>query len=376
MGAGNSTLSPGSSVNITNFVRICIVIQTELPNILRELLLVKEPSALLDGHIRSNSYLSKQLRAFEWKVINTVRTKQYADFDVALMYKIIRNLNLVPPPTQGWDSQIPPTSTETTIGDDVERIRRSRNDIVHNVNTNISDVELNNRFSLFIDITSRLEVYLNKLNNREYVSKIENVETCCIDPETEQLYLRQLEDLVEKETTMKSNISAVSHSVDELRQQSEQKFTGLSAKVTNKQTEQEETIPKNIRGCMAGPTYNARGSGSNYLCLTSNPQAGSFPADLVSLPGLLSSMGWELTGTDRSKSLDHIDDKDVPCAVCLTKGKTTLMIPGKTSCYAEWTKEYTGFLVSARNHNDAVTTEYICADDAPEFYGSNVLSTL
>ncbi|CAC5416250.1 unnamed protein product [Mytilus coruscus] len=125
------------------------------------------------------------------------------------------------------------------------------------------------------------------------------------------------------------------------------------------------------KGYMAGPTYNARGSGSNYLCLTSNPQAESFPADWVSLPGILSGMGWELTGTDRSKSLDHIDDKDVPCAVCLTKGKTTLMIPGRTSCYAEWTKEYTGFLVSARNHNDAVTTEYVCADDAPEFYGSN-----
>ncbi|CAC5371900.1 unnamed protein product [Mytilus coruscus] len=171
MGAGNSTSPSGTSLNITNFVRLCIVIQTELPNILRELLLVKEPSKFLNSHIRSNSYLSKQLRPFEWKVIGTVNTKQYADFDVALMYKIIRNLNLVPPPTQGWDNHIPPTSTETTIGDDVERIRRSRNDIVHNVNTNISVVELNNRFSLFKDIASRLGVYLNK----EYVSKIEDV---------------------------------------------------------------------------------------------------------------------------------------------------------------------------------------------------------
>ncbi|XP_052072512.1 uncharacterized protein LOC127710601 [Mytilus californianus] len=125
------------------------------------------------------------------------------------------------------------------------------------------------------------------------------------------------------------------------------------------------------KGYMAGPLHNAKGSGSNYLCLTSDPQAASFPADWVSLPGRLSGMGWELTGTDRSKSLDHIDDKDVPCAVCLTKGKTTLMIPGRTSCYAEWTKEYTGFLVSARNENDAVTTEYVCADKDPEFYGSH-----
>ncbi|CAG2233273.1 unnamed protein product [Mytilus edulis] len=125
------------------------------------------------------------------------------------------------------------------------------------------------------------------------------------------------------------------------------------------------------KGYMAGPTYKAQGSGSNYLCLTSNPQAGSVPADWISSPGLLYGIGWELTGTDRSKSLDHIDDKDVPCAVCLTKGKTTLMIPGRTSCYAEWTKEYAGFLVSSRNEKGAVTTEYVCADEDPEFYGSH-----
>ncbi|CAC5416263.1 unnamed protein product [Mytilus coruscus] len=49
---------------------------------------------------------------------------------------------------------------------------------------------------------------------------------------------------------MESNISSISHSVDELRQQSELNITGLSAKVTTLQTEQEETIPKNIRDQM------------------------------------------------------------------------------------------------------------------------------
>ncbi|CAC5416258.1 unnamed protein product [Mytilus coruscus] len=155
------------------------------------------------------------------------KKKQYADFDVALMYKIIRSLNLVPSQTQGWDYRIPPTSTETTIRDDVERIRRSRNDIVHNVNTSISDVELNNNFSLFIDIASRLET--RKQN---------------------KLYILQLEDLLKRETITDSSISAISHSVNELRQQSELNFTGLSAKVTTLQTEQEESIAKNIRDQM------------------------------------------------------------------------------------------------------------------------------
>ncbi|CAG2246037.1 unnamed protein product [Mytilus edulis] len=122
---------------------------------------------------------------------------------------------------------------------------------------------------------------------------------------------------------------------------------------------------------MAGLTHKATGSGSNYLCLTSDPQAASFPEDCDFLPGLLSGMGWEVYVTDRSKRTDHIDDKDIPCAVCLTKGKITLMTPGRTSCYTGWTKEYSGFLLSARNETGFVTTECVCADEDPECYGSH-----
>ncbi|CAG2239802.1 unnamed protein product [Mytilus edulis] len=62
------------------------------------------------------------------------------------------------------------------------------------------------------------------------------------------MYLRQLEILIERETIMQSNISAVSNSVDELRQQSNTNrldISDLNTKVTSLQTEQEETIPKN-----------------------------------------------------------------------------------------------------------------------------------
>lgn len=123
-------------------------------------------------------------------------------------------------------------------------------------------------------------------------------------------------------------------------------------------------------GFMAGPTSAARGSGSNYLCLSSNPETKSFPVDWNQRPGHLYGIGWELTGIDRSRSSNHVDDKDVPCAVCLTKGRTTLMIPGRTSCYAGWTHEYTGFLVTVRTQNGFASTEYVCADADPEFYGS------
>ena len=193
---------------LTNYARLGLASQNELQKILRELLLIKEPPHLLEAHLNNNSYLSRNLKAHEWNIISTVRTNQYDEFDVPLMYKIIRNLNLVPSPTQGWDSPTPPFSTEITEGDDIERIRRIRNEFVHRGNTNVQDPELSNYFSVFKDLASRLEISL-MLSNREFVSKMENAETCCIDNAAQQLYIRRLKELSENETQLVKSVGKV-----------------------------------------------------------------------------------------------------------------------------------------------------------------------
>ncbi|CAC5359144.1 unnamed protein product [Mytilus coruscus] len=143
----SSTVSTSST--IANYARLGLASQNELPNMLRELLLIKEPPHLLEAHLHNNSFLSRNLKAYEWNIIRTVRENSYHDFDVPLMYKIIRNLNLVPSPSQGWDNDTQPSAFEITIGDDVERIRRIRNEIVHRGNTNVQDSELAKYFSTF-----------------------------------------------------------------------------------------------------------------------------------------------------------------------------------------------------------------------------------
>ncbi|CAG2242913.1 unnamed protein product [Mytilus edulis] len=209
----------GTASTITNYARLGLATQNELPNILRELLFIKEPPRLLEAHLNNNSYLSRNLRAYEWNIIRTVCSNQYNEFDVPLMYKIIRNLNLVPRPTQGWDNQTPPSSTEITIGDDIERIRRIRNEIVHRGNTKVKDPELANYFSFFKDIARRLEVAL-MLTNREFVSKMENAETCCIDEDTERHYIKRLRELEKYETALAINFAEVRKDLVCLRSQS------------------------------------------------------------------------------------------------------------------------------------------------------------
>ncbi|XP_063417053.1 uncharacterized protein LOC134699382 [Mytilus trossulus] len=230
----------------TNYARLGLATQNELPNILRKLLLIKEPPHLLEAHLNNNSFLSRNLRAHEWNIITTVRTNQYDEFDVPLMYKIIRNLKLVPMPTQGWDNQTPPLATEITVGDDIERIRRLRNEIVHRGNTNVHDHELANYFSSFKDIARRLEVTL-MLSNREFVSKIENVETCCIDEDTEQHYIKRLRELEKYETELTMDFAEVRKDLVCLRSQMTGQVSKLQLKMYNVTAEQEEVIPKHIR---------------------------------------------------------------------------------------------------------------------------------
>ena len=51
---------------------------------------------------------------------------------------------------------------------------------------------------------------------------------------------------------------------------------------------------------------------------------------------------------------------NAPCAVCLATSRCSLlMIPAKTSCPAQWTTEYIGYIMSG-DQNHSLPTEYMC----------------
>ena len=59
---------------------------------------------------------------------------------------------------------------------------------------------------------------------------------------------------------------------------------------------------------------------------------------------------------------------DVPCAVCrVTLRGTMIMMPARMMCPSGWTREYNGYLMSARW--DQKRTEFICLDRNPEVVG-------
>lgn len=59
----------------------------------------------------------------------------------------------------------------------------------------------------------------------------------------------------------------------------------------------------------------------------------------------------------------------MPCVVCRVRtATTTVMIPGRKSCYSGWNIEYTGLLASG--YQNYSPSSYICVDIHPEFIPS------
>ncbi|VDI82244.1 endoribonuclease Dicer [Mytilus galloprovincialis] len=186
----------GSGVSTkTHYARLGHAAQNLIPRFLQEVLLYYEHPKNIYIRCNTNPQISYRLKSADWTKINeAVNTGSYKNFDIPLIYTILRNLNIsILTPTNGWAYQVDPQSHEKNTGDDLERCRRKRNLIIHRGNTEVSDQELNEYFDVFKNIAGRLQVTLNKKNN-EFVSEVEDLRTCCMDEDTERKYLEEIEE--------------------------------------------------------------------------------------------------------------------------------------------------------------------------------------
>ncbi|VDI61218.1 Hypothetical predicted protein [Mytilus galloprovincialis] len=217
MASSSSSVVLGSC--LTNYARIGHAVQQLFPDILQELITIKEPPHRLSHEVKTNKNLSKILRSDELLLINDVVPKGYANFDIPLIYKLIRNLNLVPPPTQGWSHSTAPCLAEIKPGDDLERIRRFRNKTLHRGNAQVTDTELSQIFTQFKDIAGRLETYMGKQTG-EFVDKFKDLETCCMDEDTRTMYIERLDRLKKNDEDCKKRLSVLEEDVDALKEES------------------------------------------------------------------------------------------------------------------------------------------------------------
>ncbi|CAC5397213.1 unnamed protein product [Mytilus coruscus] len=191
----------------THYARLGHAAQHLLPSFLQEVLLQFENPNQIYINCSRNKSLSRRLNPGEWARLSNAVQHGYFEFDIPLIYSILRNLHEpAARPTRGWEHPIGPLVNEIEIGDDIERCRRLRNEIIHRGNTRVTDLELTQYFYVFKTIADRFEKVCGKHNN-EFVFEVEHLKTCCMDEATELQYLDQLKDFQQKDMEYEAKIS-------------------------------------------------------------------------------------------------------------------------------------------------------------------------
>ncbi|XP_056003727.1 uncharacterized protein LOC125662515 [Ostrea edulis] len=192
----------------TRFTRLTLVILEELTPLLQDILQNEiSPNQLLNEVSRQKSLFQK-LRAEQTVLIQNAQTDGYKDFDITLLYTLLRNLKClkITAPTQGWGTSQRPGNGETTPGDDIERIRLIRNKIYGHVAVPaLSETEFQEHWSNISDICKRMQTLLGK----NYVQSLQMAEVRAIDLEMENTYLEKIKSLCTAEKSMKELLQEV-----------------------------------------------------------------------------------------------------------------------------------------------------------------------
>ena len=128
---------------------------------------------------------------------------------------------------------------------------------------------------------------------------------------------------------------------------------------------------------MAGHHAHHGGGGSNYLCLSEEPQWRRRSNYRDVSTGWIYGVTYALAGDHASFfSTVHtggrqLNDNPVPCAVCyVSRRSTSVTMPASTNCPVGWTQEYGGYVMSEHSAGGDFqprhATTYICVDQAPE----------
>ncbi|XP_052084160.1 uncharacterized protein LOC127721455 isoform X2 [Mytilus californianus] len=115
-------------------------------------------------------------------------------------------------------------------------------------------------------------------------------------------------------------------------------------------------------GQVGGGHFTHKGASVNYICLPKDPDAAQ-PLKSNSNYAYLYGAEYEIFDYNQPQGIrSGIGQHDVACAACLAKSKrSTIMIPGRKTCYNGWTKEYEGILM-AGYHDHPAAAEYACVD--------------
>lgn len=185
-----------STRETTNFARVSRIILGPCTGVLCALL-TKEipPPTLLQKVKKYLASLPKRkqpsiTKEQEW----VIHHGSYSDFDITLLYFLLRNISTFPPHAKQWGNE--PIPSDRSVSANIERIRLIRNKYGHFPHFSISDTDFNAKI---LEISSIIKVLENHLGtSTTYQDAVDEITNCCMDTDQEVKYINEFLDVYKK----------------------------------------------------------------------------------------------------------------------------------------------------------------------------------
>lgn len=185
-----------SNRETTNFARISRIILGPCTDVLCALLTIEIRPSDLPKQVQT--FLTKLPKQKKCPITkeqeNLINKANYSDFDITLLYFLLRNLSNIPPHTNNWGNV--PSSRDRSVSANIEKIRLIRNEFGHSSEISISETDFNNKWQEIFDIVRDIESFIG--NFTIYQDAVRSIKTCSMDLDQINKYINELIELNKK----------------------------------------------------------------------------------------------------------------------------------------------------------------------------------
>ncbi|KAK3105445.1 hypothetical protein FSP39_025398 [Pinctada imbricata] len=145
-----ATSAPTIGDEEENYSRFSVGVLKVTPQVLRLVFTSRHPD--LKTFLAQNKSKCQQLRNShvltrdQWdQLYPATGTAALRDFDTTLLITLLRNLSNIPPPSSGWNKD--PLPSDTSLGADLLRLRKIRNNHAHCKDMRIANTDFGKKWS-------------------------------------------------------------------------------------------------------------------------------------------------------------------------------------------------------------------------------------
>ncbi|XP_068747053.1 nephrocystin-3-like [Montipora capricornis] len=215
--SGTASSFSGVSEDETNGIRLVRLIFDEGTHVLRRFLSSMYSSSALENVLKKHPAFLQNLKKKhviiddQWKKLfpTTGDPPNIGEFDITLLYLLIRNFSHLPPPATGWNEM--PDDEDETIQANITRIKCFRNELCHRSSLSIPKSEFEDKWT---KLSSSLEAIDVEASRRFFRDKIDGLRNDPIDHKVYQYQAKQWKNWKQQEDEITSD--PYSHIPDKL----------------------------------------------------------------------------------------------------------------------------------------------------------------